>query len=36
VDLEAFGETNEEVFAKLLMTPPTTETAAATVRTATP
>ena len=32
VDLEAFGETNEEVFAKLLMTPPTMETAAATIQ----
>jgi putative photosynthetic complex assembly protein len=28
VDLEAFGETNELVFAKLLMTPPSTRTAA--------
>jgi putative photosynthetic complex assembly protein len=38
VDLEAFGETNEEVFAKLLMTPPTmaTASASATVQTATP
>jgi putative photosynthetic complex assembly protein len=26
VDLEAFGETNEQVFAKLLMTPPTEKT----------
>jgi putative photosynthetic complex assembly protein len=26
VDLEAFGETNEQVFAKLLLTPPTART----------
>ncbi len=27
VDLEAFGETNEQVFAKLLLTPPESQTA---------
>jgi putative photosynthetic complex assembly protein len=29
VDLEAFGETNEQIFAKLLMTPPSEQSASA-------